>query len=91
MAEAGINYGVAMVRKDPSTYFADNSGYYGQKKDLIKVNNPFGPQDKGIFDVSLQVYQSEKNYTFTVTSIGYYPDEQGVKRTLEEQYTLPKP
>lgn len=89
MAEAGINYGVAMVRNNPSTYFGDNS--YLTKKELVKLDNPFGAQDKGSFDVFLQIYPSDKYYIFTVTSTGYYPDEQGIKRQLEEQYTFPKP
>lgn len=89
MAEAGINYGVALVRKDPGAYFTDTSPYL-TKKDLVKQVNPFGPQDKGTFEVSLEIHPSVQNYTFTLTSIGYYPDEQGIKRVLEEQYTYPK-
>jgi len=89
LAEAGINYGVAMVRNDPATYFMDNSPYL-TKKDLVTKINPFDPQDKGEFDVSLEIHPSEQNYTFTLTSIGYYPDKQGIIRVLEEQYTYPK-
>lgn len=91
LAEAGINYGVAMVRKNPTSYFGNV--FYLEKQELI-LDKPFGiqgNQDKGVFDVYLQVNPSEQNYTFTLTSTGYYPDKQGIKRTLEEQYTFPKP
>lgn len=89
MAEAGINYGVAMVRSNPEEYFKDNSPYL-TKQDLVTKTNPFGTEYKGEFDVSLEIHPSEENYTFTITSIGYFPDKQGIKRVLEEQYTYPK-
>ncbi|MEA4900447.1 hypothetical protein [Desulfitobacterium sp.] len=89
MAEAGINYGVAKVRSDPEEYFKDSR--YLTKQDLAAKQDPFGTEDKGEFEVSLEIHPAEENYIFTVTSIGYYPDKQGIKRVLEEQYTYPKP
>lgn len=96
MAEAGINYGVAMVRSDPEEYFKADSRYL-TKQDLAAKQDPFGTEDKGEFEVSLEIHPAEENYIFTVTSTGYYPDKQdyldkqGIKRVLEEQYTYPKP
>lgn len=85
MAEAGINYGVAMVRNDPSRYFID--GNMERESPFDAAGNPY----KGKFKVTIHTYPSENNYIFTLTSTGYYPDEHGIMRTLEEQYTFPKP
>ncbi|WP_434511781.1 hypothetical protein [Desulfitobacterium sp. AusDCA] len=86
MAEAGINYGVAMVRNNPSEYYIDGK--------QMRLENPFdasGNPYKGIFEVIIHTSPSEDNYIFTLTSTGCYPDEHGIRRTLEEQYTFPKP
>lgn len=97
MAEAGINYGVAMVRQNPEAFFIENSPYL-KEPDLTTKTNPlvtksnlFEAEEKGEFQVFLQIHPSEKNYTFTVTSFGNYPDQNGIERVLEQQYTYPKP
>jgi len=117
LAEAGINYGVALVRQDPQYYFDPDQPYLYPDKHrpnlpedplqapdptiyrvrdqggqvAVPLSNPFGGNYLGVFDVYVRTYESTNQYTFTVTSIGYYPDQNGIRRTLRQQYTFPKP
>jgi chitin-binding protein len=89
-AEAGISYGIVEVRNHPDTYFqAPYSEESTQLADM-PLHNPFGPAYGGGFDVYVQTYDDVNSYIFTVTSTGYYPDLNGVKRKLEQQYAFPR-
>lgn len=90
MAEAGISYGVVQVRQNPGTYF--QNPYLSQLTKLpgMPVSNPFGVNYRGVFDVYVQTYSDPSVYRFTVTSTGYYPEQNGIIRKLQEQYTFPR-
>ena len=93
IAEAGINYGVYSVRNDPNTFFQEtyisaSTHLYETPINIPTITNPFGPAYGGVFDVYVQTYYDPISYIFTVTSTGYYPDQTGIKRTIEQQYTF---
>lgn len=109
LAEAGTNYGIAVVKSDvetkhnttpptPSPY--DTVHYTKEIKD-----NTMGANYPGVFDVEITIDKADivrtveppletitsASYVLTVESTGYYPDKQGIKRTLTEQYTFSMP
>lgn len=85
LAEAGISYGVADVLNNPSRYF--------QPEPAPQLHGPVAPWPSGysgVFDVDVETDTSVFPNTFTVTSTGYYPDRNGVRRKIKAQYTFPQ-
>lgn len=100
LAEAGINYGVAqMYNKSKEDYLNDTNNPFNPQSPYMTGSNPVQlsnmPQslegNQGVFYVSIKTYPSTEKFIFTVTSTAYYPNEHGIKRVLQEQYSIPKP
>ena len=89
LAESGINFAVVQVRNYPDIYFKEP--YLSQSTKLPVDMPPFKDSYPGIADVYVQTDNTDStNYIFTITSTGYYPDQNGIKRVLQEQYSFPK-
>lgn len=106
LSEAGINYGVAqMYNKTKEDYiniidnpFNEQSRYMTDPEPvelpkMFQQLEQVGISDPEVSYVSVYIksYPSTEKFVFTVTSTAYYPNEQGIKRTLQEQYSIPKP
>lgn len=85
MAESGLSFGAAEVLNDLDKYFVD-------EPDLHQFSGPVSPWPSGyggFFDVTIET-DTELPNTFTLNSVGYYPDRNGVRRKLQAQYTVPQ-
>lgn len=76
LAEAGLSYGTAKVLNQPFVLTWTDPG---------PVAFPYGYG--GLFQVQIEIDALDN--TFEVTSTGYYPDINGVKRAISAQYPLP--
>ena len=85
LAESGLSFGAAEVLKDPSKYFLTEP-YLHQFAGPV---SPWPSGYGGVFDVTIETDTVLPN-TFTLNSIGYYPDRNGVRRKLQAQYTIPQ-
>ena len=104
LAEAGINYGVAQMynktkedyKNDPNNPFNEQSSYMTGSEPLPFPNKDtitpltLGDNDPGTFYILIKTYPSTDKFIFTVTSTANYPNEQGITRVLQEQYSIPK-